>query len=176
MSAEELWTLPRTIPSSPWSPIERRMSDPAPGVEVNLFAPKPGPVFIAYHDEQGIQDPELPPMDEDTQSTILSPLVSANFVADGGWHHQMPEALFPPCHAQNLNGLQPSNLADFASPMSTTTTSTNKNKGGRPVGYRLTDQGAKNAREVREEGSCWHCFYAKKKVSSPWVYPDSDEG
>src|SRR5258708_5626105 len=88
-----------------------------------------------------------------SMATLIARLIRSNFVADGGWHHQMPEALFPPCHTQNLNGLQPSNLADFASPMSTTTTSTNKNKGGRPVGYRLTDQGAKSAREVREQGS-----------------------
>jgi hypothetical protein len=76
------------------------------------------------------------------------------------WHHQMPEAFFPPCH---LDELQSRALSDALSPMSAT--STFKNRGGRAIGYRLSEDGAENAKQVRKCQSCWHCFFMKKTVT-----------
>ncbi len=94
------------------------------------------------------------------------------------WSHQFPQPAF---------GLPPSN--SFSQPISDTTLVVGghrngsqahvhspcplpcKRKGGRRWGYRLSKAGAKNAKYVRQHGSCWHCFLMKKKVCLSCSYP-----
>jgi hypothetical protein len=150
--------IPRAVVDPPWSAFTPRVGNQA------LFAPEFGSVFDAYHVQEQMKDVDWPTRDKTTQTASHVNPPSTSQEAQGVWQHQTPEALFPPCYDFDFDELQPNIASDAVSPLSTTAGSTFRKVGGRANGYRLPDKVAENARRVRQIGSCWHCFYVKKKV------------
>jgi hypothetical protein len=162
MALERRRYTPRTVGELPRSALTPQFGDQAQDIEAVLFAQEPS--FHEYRDQARMQHVDVSPLDDTTPPTSQMNPPSTNDDAQSTWRYIMPEALFPPCQDYDLEELQSSALSDPLSPMSAASTSPSKKKGGRAKGFRFSHDDAKNTKQVRKDGSCWHCFYMRKRV------------
>jgi hypothetical protein len=166
--------VPRTI-SPPFSNWNTRIGVQSPGAGVMALGlqldvvskPQPQPSmaisagsYTETLNESFAGDENVPPYDAQGEETALE------------WTHQLPESAFGlPTTTDDRSaipgasgGTRMSHSVSQSSYQSSSV-STCRNKGGRRTGFRLSEDGASSAKEMRRCGACWHCFLMRKKVT-----------
>lgn len=161
--------IPRSV-EEPFSDYFPRVGDRSPGPAIMVGALEPDPHLNAYLQQDTVYSTGYRP---DSQVS------STSFVDDSGsieesapiWQHQIPETAFGLPHSNDHSHLAPLLVRKMSrshsvsrSPSQMSTPSSWKSKGGRRHGFRLSRDGARNARDIRQVGSCWHCYLMKIKV------------
>jgi hypothetical protein len=162
--------IPRSDPE-PFSDYFPRVGNPSPGPAIMIGALQPDPYLSAYLQQNTTYGTGYHP---DSQASSASPVDDPVFVEESApmWPHQVPETAFGLPHPNDLHpNLVPVSVSEMSrshsiskSPSQTSTPPPCKRIGGRRYGFRLSKAGAKNARAIRQRGSCWHCFLMKIKV------------
>jgi hypothetical protein len=154
----------------PFSDYFPRVGNPSPGPGIMIGALQPDPHLNAYLQQDTAYGTGYHPDSQASSASLVDDSVS---VEESGstWPHQVPETAFGLPHTNDNLHLVPVLVSDMSrshslskSPSQTLSPSSWKSKSGRRHGYRLTKAGARNARDIRQLGSCWHCYLMKIKV------------
>ena len=161
--------IPRSV-GEPFSDYFPRVGDSSPGPDIMVGALEPDPHLNAYLQQDTTYGTRYHPDSQTSSPSLVDDSVVAEESAPT-WQHQMPETAFGLPRANDQPHLVPVLGSTMTrshsvprSPSQVSTPPSWKSKGGRRHGYRLTKAGARNARDIRQLGSCWHCYLMKIKV------------
>jgi hypothetical protein len=161
--------IPRSI-GEPFSNCFPRVGDPSPGHGIMVGGLEPDPYLNAYYQQETMYRTEYHPDSQASSASLVDDSVLAEESAPT-WPHQVPETAFGLPHTNDNSHLVPVLVSEMSRSHSiskslsqTSSPSSCKSKGGRRYGFRLSKDGARNARNIRQLGSCWHCYLMKTKV------------